>query len=960
MSTLKKMIMNYKKENIVAFSCNIEMNDKFKKVPRFPSGYASFDLNTELKDRYTEGYNSIALRCGSISGIFVVDVDDKEKFEKYLKERERKLPNTTTVETKKGYHLYFKYEERFDSIVSNTGLYDCFDIRSNNSVVFAAGSSYMAKYETEDGTIEESEFKYDWKKYSLFEYELSELPEWLYQDIINWKDTKTTKKITTSKPKKELDQKPVDKSNIDIESDIIVTLEELRDVTMLLSKERASSYSSWRDVSFALAYKGEQNNFSIFNEFSKKADNYDEAGVRKQWNISMRATSEFPYIYKSIYKWAKEDNENDEEIFNKILDKYNENEEKEITFKNTENYQQEYLTTENSQLYNSAINYFDKNNKTKVLLLKSQYGTGKTSLISNFIGSNVSEEFKALQGDNTDSILFVTYRQSLAHSFSHTFNEFKNYLEFDKTADLTKESKLIIQIDSLHRILSSEIKYKYIILDEIESIINHFSAATLKSPSTVYKHLLKLCKEANKVIMLDGDISNRSKTMAKQITNEDNILLINNNYNKITYNFHLVSDVDYFINDIKRKVQAGKNVAIVSMSKKATEQYYKELKSLVNPDEIVMYTSQVSEKVKKTLLDVNTNWLSKRILIYSSVVEAGISFDHTHFNYLYVSISAGDRLKYACCSERSLFQMISRIRHVESSDVLVFKGRLSFNDHIKPKTVSTIRKKYSAIYELCKNDCKEYINILCYNKQEELNKLAPTFLSNFKRMAYKKGHKLYCKVTGLKLLPTLKQESNEFISKLPTDIEEDDEQLPQKLEKIYTRREFNMDFNDVDEVQKYYSKVSSLDLHKKLINYIKNDTFNTFQKSYTDIEQQHNLKILVQLFDMVNPNWKTELKTTGKFSIVSSNVKDNGKNIKREIGDFVCKNLIFFGLPHKKCIESWVSFLGSFKNIIDHFMLLSSNVNSTTREGRKTDRTVTFVELDLYLYSKLYGEEFLN
>ena len=50
--------------------------------------------------------------CGKASGVLVLDVDDKEKFEKFLKDNNYSLPETYQVQTGNGgTHYYFKYPE---------------------------------------------------------------------------------------------------------------------------------------------------------------------------------------------------------------------------------------------------------------------------------------------------------------------------------------------------------------------------------------------------------------------------------------------------------------------------------------------------------------------------------------------------------------------------------------------------------------------------------------------------------------------------------------------------------------------------------------------------------------------------------------------------------------------------------------------------------------------------------
>ena len=49
-----------------------------------------------------------------------------------------------------------------------------------------------------------------------------------------------------------------------------------------------------------------------------------------------------------------------------------------------------------------------------------------------------------------------------------------------------------------------------IIIDEIESILNHFSSSTIKDSYNTYEYLQEIISNSGKLIVLDGDTSNRT------------------------------------------------------------------------------------------------------------------------------------------------------------------------------------------------------------------------------------------------------------------------------------------------------------------------------------------------------------------------------------------------------------------------------------------------------------------
>jgi hypothetical protein len=65
----------------------------------------------EVKEWRDKGLlDQVAIVCGAVSGIFVLDVDDPTTFEAWLKQNNHNLPITPMVKTSGGkYHLYFKH-----------------------------------------------------------------------------------------------------------------------------------------------------------------------------------------------------------------------------------------------------------------------------------------------------------------------------------------------------------------------------------------------------------------------------------------------------------------------------------------------------------------------------------------------------------------------------------------------------------------------------------------------------------------------------------------------------------------------------------------------------------------------------------------------------------------------------------------------------------------------------------
>ena len=102
-------------------------------------------------------------------------------------------------------------------------------------------------------------------------------------------------------------------------------------------------------------------------------------------------------------------------------------------------------------------------------MLKSRYGGGKTTFLQ-----------KLIKKHNTHSVLFITYRQTLARDISTNFSQlgFKNYLDACDDPDIWDAPRLILQIHSLMNLMYNngdfindngfDLKYDMVVLDESE------------------------------------------------------------------------------------------------------------------------------------------------------------------------------------------------------------------------------------------------------------------------------------------------------------------------------------------------------------------------------------------------------------------------------------------------------------------------------------------------------------
>jgi hypothetical protein len=178
-----EIIKNYLKRGWSAFpvqlSTKIE-NGVVKKDVSFPIQDGKESWKKFQTERITEDqidfawivFEHVGIATGKISGITVVDVDTKDKV------LPNNFPETYTVETKKGFHYYFKYNSNAKQ-TQNTS--NNIDIRNDGGFVFAPPT----RYKLPDGNF--SEYKI------IKDIPVSDFPIGWYQENFNqenntWKE----------------------------------------------------------------------------------------------------------------------------------------------------------------------------------------------------------------------------------------------------------------------------------------------------------------------------------------------------------------------------------------------------------------------------------------------------------------------------------------------------------------------------------------------------------------------------------------------------------------------------------------------------------------------------------------------------------------------------------------------------------------------------------------------------
>ena len=471
-------------------------------------------------------------------------------------------------------------------------------------------------------------------------------------------------------------------------------------------------------------------------------------------------------------------------------------------------------TEENKKLFDEFVQKDEA-----ILAISSPYGTGKTYTFKQLI-----PDFKR--------ILFITYRQSLAQSLYDELNQegFKNYNDLTNEG-LQQSKRLIIQLDSTVRLnyqdyitLENNLpEYDLIVVDEMEGVLNHFNAKTLKRKEETYDILTRLLTETKKVICLDGDLHNRSLDFL-QNTIKKEYTFYKNEYQPEKKKIKFTRNLNYFNEEMTKDLKQNKNIVLPSMLSNPTQEY----KNKYTDQGYKVVCHNGIEKNNEELKHFKEEWKKADLLLYSPTIEAGVDFDTKHFDKCYGYMGENST------SARAFSQMLHRVRQFESDEVLIYIGNLFYSEKAILFFPEMLEHKLFEGY-----DTKQGLgNIQKHNKCEELN-TKQYLLNDFIHIIERKGYEweilkdekkekvdkydYTTRMEGISEAEVLKNEDGSLKERGYTELKQKQkdgllkEEETYQLDKYFMSKKFKIDINKIDGkfVEEHFRKEYVIDNYNK-------------------------------------------------------------------------------------------------------------------------------------------------
>ena len=497
-----------------------------------------------------------------------------------------------------------------------------------------------------------------------------------------------------------------------------VDLPTLSSLVSLIGSKSVRERDDWFAVGAAIftCTNGSEEGLELFKQVSQKTDreNYCEHACTRLWNTeyelgySKLGTLIFCAMKDSPEEYAKKD-------FSKLRSEAFMSKFEILTKKPTND-----LTPEEARRLCAYLPadiifsapkiteqmYLDWFQKSKVVCLQSPMSSGKTY--------NLPVLFKQFK-----RILFVGNRRSLEQSYLNDFGIYGFVLYSMIEEGMITADRLIVQIDSLHRVAG---EFDLIICDEIELTIEHLMGF-VKDRKEAFTRLYNYIQHTPHVLFCDALL--RKETINIFLKNKNPLIV----QNTVTpYSHNNIQFLDSRENTIFKVIDSsskGKKVVVPTNSIRFAD----DLEIALKKANSTLKIAKITGKIPIANRTPPSEWNQYDVLIYTSAISAGISFNLEHFDCRICYF----RNDSACA--KICVQMITRVRQTREHTIYIccdcknFQYRPTSRSAVERYIDNLVHMKFSIAQMAEERDCNEHtVNLRDFDIVEGLVYEHPNFL----------------------------------------------------------------------------------------------------------------------------------------------------------------------------------------------------------------------------------------
>jgi hypothetical protein len=426
--------------------------------------------------------------------------------------------------------------------------------------------------------------------------------------------------------------------------------EALEELLQLLSIERWDNYHDWLCIAYILKSQPTES-FFLFDKFSQLSSKYNANDCLSFWdNLNLKERNK-PLTLATLHFFAKSDNPNAYKLYlaKHIKVKID------LPFTSDKIINEQYIPP---HIYSNGFDSFD------IIALKSAMKTGKTYALPITFGPPSKD-------NKFHCIIVVYFRISLSKELIAKWKHlgFILYSDIQGPIDTKKYPRIIVQIDSIHRIQG---KSDLLILDEIESTFSHLCSSKNLDQQKCFNTLRNYITKTPKVLMADANLTDATVNLFSGKRNK--CIKILNEYKSFDkVNAQIIHTKAALFKSIYDQLDNNKRIVIPTNSKTFSKKIYK-LITEKYPDKKVLLINKDTDKDHK--IEV-AEWINYDILIFTPTILAGVSFDPQHYHVCCAYLS-----NKSCNAEMSS-QMLFRIRNLIDNKMFIYTPN-NFKNSVLP------------------------------------------------------------------------------------------------------------------------------------------------------------------------------------------------------------------------------------------------------------------------------------
>ncbi|AID52709.1 DNA replication origin-binding helicase [Falconid herpesvirus 1] len=352
----------------------------------------------------------------------------------------------------------------------------------------------------------------------------------------------------------------------------------------------------------------------------------------------------------------------------------------------------------------------------RVTVVRAPMGSGKTTALIEWLKS-------ALRVPDM-SALVVSCRRSFTHTLAGRFNDagLVGFVTYFTSMDYIMRGKpfhrLLVQVESLHRVERELIdRYDVLVLDEVMSTLGQLYSPTMRQLHLVDSLLFRLLRTCPRIIAMDATVNAQLVELLADIRGDENVHVIVGEYASPGFadrsclimrklgtdslaqatsqaedaaqspasqsqssdsNFYDSSgdslssppplpppppkrpETDTFFYELGRRLTGGLNVCIFSSTVAFSETVAKFCSTFT--DSVLILNSTRVQNV-----DV-ASWGDYRVVVYTTVVTVGLSFDENHFHSMFAYVKPMTHGPDMV----SVYQSLGRVRMLRLNEVFMY------------------------------------------------------------------------------------------------------------------------------------------------------------------------------------------------------------------------------------------------------------------------------------------------